>query len=303
MRGRTPRGRLSSWDRLANWAGHDTGFRRTTLDAQGDDVTRVSVDTLQTQGRSRLNAWQLRVTLYRQARLAVSPWLRGVGSMVSALPDTGDAATSRPGSARGIVLDVPRYSQMIHRGEYPEYDNGGQAWCSPTSTTMVLAYWNRLPSPREYTWVRDDYRDPEVAHAARYTFDHGYDGTGNWAFNTAYASRYGTSSFVTRLRSVREAERFIVAGIPLVASISFGDGELDNSPIDGTDGHLLVIRGFTERGEVVVNDPAAENAHGVRRVYRRGQFADAWIGGSGGAVYVIRPGSTPLPKRTAEPNW
>jgi hypothetical protein len=303
MRGRTPRGLLSSWDSLGNWAEHDTKFRRTTLGAQVDDLTRVSVDTLQTQGRSRLHAWQLRVTLYRRAGSTVSPRLRGVGSMVSALPDGGDAATSRPGSARGIVLDVPRYSQMVHRGEYPEYNNGGQAWCSPTSTTMVLAYWNRLPDPSEYTWVRDGYRDPEVAHAARYAFDYGFDGAGNWAFNTAYAGRYGTSSFVTRLRSVREAERFIKAGIPLVASISFGAGELDNSPIRGTNGHLLVIRGFTERGKVVVNDPAAESAKGVRRVYRRDQFADAWIGGSGGVVYVVRPGSTPLPRRTSEPNW
>ncbi|MDQ3276623.1 MAG: C39 family peptidase, partial [Actinomycetota bacterium] len=212
--------------------------------------------------------------------------------MVSALPDGGDAATSRPGPARGVVLGVPRYSQMVHRGEYPEYNNGGQAWCSPTSTTMVLAYWNRLPDPSEYTWVRDGYRDPEVAHAARYAFDYGFDGAGNWAFNTAYAGRYGTSSFVTRLRSVREAERFIKAGIPLVASISFGSGELDGSPIGGTNGHLVVIRGFTERGNVVVNDPAASTTKGVRRVYRRGQFADAWIGGAHGIVYVVRPAST-----------
>ncbi len=83
--------------------------------ADGDALRRVSVDTLQPQGRSRLNAWELRVTLYRQARLAVSPWLRGVGSMVSALPDTGDAATSRPGSARGIVLDVPRNNTASSR--------------------------------------------------------------------------------------------------------------------------------------------------------------------------------------------
>lgn len=303
MRGRTPGGRLSSWDSLGNWAGHDKRFRRATLGSQTDDVTRVNVDTLQTQGRYRLRKWQVRVTLHRRVGRSVTPRLRGVGSMVSALPDSSNAATSPPGPARGIVLGVPRYSQMIHRGEYPQYDNGGQAWCSPTSTTMVLAYWHRLPRPRSYAWVRDGYRDPEVAHAARYTFDYEYDGAGNWAFNTAYASRYRTSSFVTRLRSVREAERFIKAGIPLVASISFGTGELDGSPIGGTNGHLLVIRGFTRRGNVVVNDPAAESRRGVRRVYRRSQFADAWIGGSNGIVYVIRPASKRLPRRTPQPNW
>ena len=63
---------------------------------------------------------------------------------------------------------------------------------------------------------------------------------------------------MTRLRSLRQAERFIVAGIPLVASISFGPGELDGAPISSTNGHLLVIVGFRRNGDVVVNDPAAQ---------------------------------------------
>ncbi|MDP9444642.1 MAG: C39 family peptidase [Actinomycetota bacterium] len=303
MRGRTRAGRLSSWDGLGRWAAYDDGFRRRTLGAQTDDVTRVAVDTLQTQGRARLTSWQVRVTLYRRVGSAVSPRLRGVGSMVSALPDTADAATSRPGPARGVVLAVPRYSQMVHTGHYGQWGGGGEAWCSPTSTSMVLAYWDRGPAPSEYAWVPGGHPDPWVDHAARSVYDYGYRGAGNWAFNTAYASRYRTSSFVTRLRSLREAERFIAAGIPLVASISFGPGELDSAPIGSSAGHLLVIRGFTERGQVVVNDPAADTNREVRRVYRRDQFADAWIGGSNGVVYVVRPESVPLPRRTPEANW
>jgi Peptidase_C39 like family len=119
----------------------------------------------------------------------------------------------------------------------------------------------------------------------------------------AYANRYSTSSFVTRLRSLREAERFIRRGIPLVASINFGPGELDGAPISSTAGHLLVIRGFTANGRVIANDPAARRNSGVRRVYKRGQFADAWVGGSGGLVYVIRPPGRALPARTPEANW
>ena len=78
------------------------------------------------------------------------------------------------------------------------------------------------------------------------TYDYDYDGAGNWPFNTAYAARLAGKAFVTRLRSLREAERFIVAGIPVVASISFGRGELDGAPISSTNGHLLVIVGFTQ---------------------------------------------------------
>ena len=52
-------------------------------------------------------------------------------------------------------------------------------------------------------------------------------GAGNWPFNTAYAANLTGDAFVTRLTSLREAERFIAAGIPLAASISFSRGQLD----------------------------------------------------------------------------
>ena len=42
-----------------------------------------------------------------------------------------------------VDLGVPQYSQEIHHGDFPQYDNGGEAWCSPTSTSMVVAYWTQ----------------------------------------------------------------------------------------------------------------------------------------------------------------
>ena len=80
------------------------------------------------------------------------------------------------------------------------------------------------------------------------TYDHAYDGTGNWPFNTAYAATARPARRSSPGCAVlREAERFIAAGIPLVASISFGSGELDGAPISSTNGHLLVIVGFTRQ--------------------------------------------------------
>ena len=38
-----------------------------------------------------------------------------------------------------------------------------------------------------------------------------------------------------------------------------------------------MIVGFTDDGDVVVNDPAAPANAGVRRTYDRGQFEDAWL--------------------------
>lgn len=300
-RGRTGGGRTSSWDSLGRWAAHDVRFHRMSLGPQTDDLSRVAVDTMVTDAGVTYASWQLRLSLFRRAGTTKTPTVQRLAAMVSQHART--SPTSATGPATGRSLDVPRFSQQIHVGEYPKWDGGGEAWCSPTSTSMILAYWNRLPTPKQYAWVNDSYRQPWVDYAARYTFAWGYDGTGDWPFNTAYAARFGLDAFVTRLRSLREAEQFIAAGIPLVASIAFDSGELDGAPINSTSGHLLVIRGFTPGGHVIVNDPAAPAAKTVRRVYQRGQFENAWVNRTGGVVYVISPPKKRLPDPAAHSNW
>ncbi len=146
------------------------------------------------------------------------------------------------------------------------------------------------------------HSDPWVDYAARMTYDSAYQGTGNWAFNTAYAAPRVGKAFVTRLRSLREAEEFIAAGIPLVASISYAAGALTGSAVSSSNGHLLVIVGFTSAGDVVVNDPASTTRKGVRRTYDRGEFENAWLPTSGGTVYVIHDAAHPLPPGTHS-NW
>ena len=301
-RGRTPGGSLSSWDSLGRWASYDGGFHRMTPRAQSDDFSRVAVDTLVTTASHSYASWQLRVTLMRRTGSAKTPVVTRIGAVVSRLPAAAPP-TSRPLPGAGRHLAVPKFSQQIHTGEYPQWNGGGEAWCSPTSTSMLLAYWHHGPTPRQYAWVDDTYRQPWVDYAARSTYASAYDGTGDWPFNTAYAARFDVDAFVTRLRSLRQAEMFVDAGIPLVASISFGPGELDGAPIGSTAGHLLVIRGFTDAGAVIVNDPAAGSSTGVRRVYRRGQFERAWVGSTGGVVYVIHPASTRLPPRGPGRAW
>ncbi len=299
-RGRTGR-RTSSWDSLGRWASHDAKFHRMSLGSQRDDVGHVSVDTLRPDSGVRFTSWQLRVSLYRRTGTAKTPTVTSVGAVAARLPHTSPTSTLRSASERS--LPVPQYSQMIHTGEYPRWDGGGEAWCSPTSTSMVLGFWGRLPKPQQYAWVKRSYRQPWVDYAARYTFAWNFDGTGDWPFNTAYAGRFGLDSFVTRLRSLRDAELFVRAGIPLVAAIAFGTGQLDGAPLSSTSGHLLVIRGFTASGNVIVNDPAAHTASTVRRVYKRGQFENAWVDNGGGVVYVIHPPHVRLPNAAAHSNW
>lgn len=299
VRGRNAAGRTSSFDLLARWTSGDRYLERGTASGQGDDLADVNVDTW--RAPAGLTSYQVRVTLARKVGTTLNPSLDAVGAVASLLPDAA-GATSKPGVGAGITLDVPAYSQMVHEGDYPQWNGGGEAWCSPTSISMVLGYYQKLPPAASYAWVPKGHVDPWVDYAARMTFDYDYDGTGNWPFNTAYAAPRVGKAFVTRLRSLHEAERFIAAGVPLVASISFGPGELSGAPISASAGHLLVIVGFTDDGDVVVNDPASHDRAGVRRTYDRGQLERAWLGGSGGTVYVIHDTAHPLPQGR-QTNW
>jgi hypothetical protein len=304
VRGRSESGRRSRWYTMANWAAGDATFRRTSVPNQSDGLAYVDVDTLRTKYSMGFTAWQMRVTLLRRAGKEFSPGVETVGAMTSLLPEVASVRTSRPGVASGLPpLEVPRWSQMVHTGHYPQYGNGGEAWCSPTSVSMVLGYYDRLPAPEEYAWVSGDHAEPWVDHAARMHYDYAYRGAGNWSFSTAYASSHADAAFVTRLRNLRELERFIKVGIPVVASIRFSSGQLTGSPIRASNGHLLVVVGFTASGDVIVNDPAASSNGGVRRVYRRGEFENVWIPGSGGLVYVIRDQEHRLPFRGRLSNW
>ncbi len=299
-RARTTSGATSRWKRMANWATWDAGFRRASAGTQADSVARVSTDTLVASGAD-LTGYQLRVTLAKRPRTSAKPRLRTVQAVASRPASSLPSTSARALPAK--TLRVPAYSQMIHRGEYPQYGGGGEAWCSPTSLSMILGYYGAKPGPGLYGWVNNRYADPWVDHVARAVYDYRYQGTGNWAFNTGYAANRTDDAFVTRLADLREAERFIAAGIPLAASISFGRGQLSGAPISSTPGHLVVIVGFTRSGDVVVNDPAAWSNGSVRRTYDRGQFERAWLRKSAGTVYVVHDAAHPLPSRSGSTAW
>lgn len=294
-------GTFSGVKDLGRWASGDSVLKRSSAGSQADDVAKVVTDTLVATGRP-LTAFRLYVKLMRRAG-DPSPTVGSLGAVTSR-PAATLPATSVPLSSKAVSLAVPQYSQMIHLGENPEYGGGGEAWCSPTSLAMVLAYYGRLPAASTYAWVPTSYAQRWVNGIARSVFDHTYDGTGNWPFNTAYAGTRVSGAFVTRLADLRMAERFVRVGIPLIVSIRFDRGQLTGAPISSTDGHLLVLTGFTAAGNPIVNDPAAPSSKTVRRTYNRAQFERAWLRGSQGTAYVVHTAGKPLPTRpTGVFNW
>jgi hypothetical protein len=295
----------SDWYTLGIWASDDRIVRRTSVDGQTDALGRVDTDTLAARGEP-FARYVLRVTLERGAAEDASPSVRMLGAEVADQVYSSATPVSAPLSGEAVELPVPSYSQEVHARQYPQWAGGGEAWCSPTSTEMVVEYWGKGPSAEELAWVDASYADPSVDYAARATYDVAYRGTGNWPFNSAYAARYGLNAFITQLRSLTEAEQLVRAGIPLVASIASRPHELDGFLFDGgTNGHLVVVVGFDASGNPIVNDPAAWNNAGVRRVYDRAQFERVWLRGSEGTVYVIHPPDVPLPPALAgpTPNW
>ncbi|MGW1373881.1 peptidase C39 family protein [Streptomyces sp. NPDC002446] len=309
--GRTP------WYVLGRWTAGDTDadIRRTSVDDQKDGRSSVSTDTFAIDAPAsglRLTSYELRLTLHRKPGTTLTPTVWRLGAMSSALPDRFEVPASKPAQV-GRELSVPRYSQEIHKGQYPEYDNGGEAWCSPTSSQMIIEYWGRKPTQQQLSWVNPAYADPQVCHAARYTFDYQYDGCGNWPFNAAYAATYrDLQSVVTRLTSLTDVERLIHVGIPVITSQSFLKTELDGAGY-GTAGHLMTVIGFTKTGDVIANDPNSPSNDAVRRVYRRRQFENVWlrtkrknaegkvVGATGGVCYLYFPAKpSPTQRRVLE---
>ena len=233
--------------------------------------------------------------------------------MASNVPDRFTVTPSAGHIAWGRELAVPAYSQEIHDGHYPEYDNGGEAWCSPTSTAMVARVLGRRPVHGRPRLGRPGLRRPAGRLRGPRDVRLDYDGAGNWPFNTAYAGyrarRVRDPAALARRRSSASSR----PGIPVVASQSFSPPSWTARTLDP--GHLFVIVGFTATGDVIVNDPASWSNDVVRNVYKRSQFEQVWLrtkrlrangtvaGGSGGIAYLIKPWWKPWPKVAGSQNW
>jgi len=236
---------IGSWDTVASWSYRNKPYLRKSKTAQTDDLTRLSVDTLIANSGKTFDGYQIRVTLKRTSTKDKAPIL-GAVNVTAATYSTRTIATSATTMTSTVDLAVPASSQMTHRTHNTKYDGGGAAWCSPTSAVMIMRYFGLGPPKADYAWTKET--EGYVDQGARFAYDWAYEGTGNWSFTNSFANEYGADAFVTRLASLRDAEQFIKAGIPVAASIAFGKGSLDGAPLTSTPGHIVVIRVSHQRG-------------------------------------------------------
>jgi uncharacterized protein YvpB len=167
-------------------------------------------------------------------------------------------------------LAVPFFAQ----GSLP--DSIADKTCSPTSLTMVLNYHNH------------QYSTLEVSAAVYDPFDEIY---GNWPYNMEAAYLMGLQkTWIGRHNSFNEIADEINSGKPVIISIDVPPGKLVGAPYTTTAGagHLIVVRGFDGKGNVLVNDPAGNNPQEGIVAYDLKTLTEIWVE-HGGVAYHLWP--------------
>ena len=161
-----------------------------------------------------------------------------------------DSATGNPATDWSSIIDVPEGGMNIPlylQSDYPQtvcYIDGvpksvATSGCGATSVSMVIAYLTGNTSQTPYTLFK-------------WAYDNGYydgDGLGHSCL-TKLASLYGVKgTWIENDASlITEA---LQEGHPVIAHMGPG--------IFTTEGHYIVLRGITDDGYVLVNDPGNRN--------------------------------------------
>jgi hypothetical protein len=223
-----------------------SNHERRSLDG-ADDKTRIAIDVVRSD-----------VPL---AGVGISSTVPLEAVAVAIPPPRGARAPIRP---RVAELDVPALTQNV-----PAYPATHGRWCSPAALAMLLRFHGAAVDV------------PRVANGVE---DASYGGTGNWAFNVAYAGRCGLRGVVAYLRGIDHVAAFVAAGLPVAISIAWERDQLPGAPLERSDGHLVVVRGL-EPNSVLVHDPAHPE---VATEYPRAALDRAFRGHEG-VAYLVAP--------------
>jgi hypothetical protein len=247
-------------------------------------IARVKIDEMVLEEPA--DAYQVRATLYNfDFDPKVTPTLRRVGIVYTG--ETHDPvlrAKLRPPAPadRSWVRDlkIPFRGQ----GELANPPPLRPQICSPTSVSMVMHHYGV---------------DCTTLENALAIYDPEYRLFGNWNRAVQRAGAMGLDAWLARFRTWDQVKGEIAAGRPIIASIRYERGTFPSALMQDSDGHLLVIRGFTPEGDVIVNDPARrpqpdgktdrERQGGDGVVYKANELAHAWFDNGGVGYIITRP--------------
>lgn len=158
-----------------------------------------------------------------------------------------DAQSQAGGGSGGAILQGGQPVPIYYQGDYSDVVLGGSATvsnagCGFTSVAMVISYLtDRNIDPRtminEWPEARDYYTSEGMS----------------WGLPSAAAQHYGVGS-VSQTNSGTLAYRALQNGQVVISSQRNG---IFNSTADG---HIIVLRGLNQDGQVLVNDPSSHNA-------------------------------------------
>ena len=128
--------RWSKWYVLGIWAADDSTIRRHSVQSQGDADGFVAVDTfVSSRKKETTSKFQLKLRLFSADGTSTASVQNASVAYSTSAPKSASVSAGNP-AQWDTLIEVPECSQMV-------YPDGGEVWCSPTSTSMVLGYWNQ----------------------------------------------------------------------------------------------------------------------------------------------------------------
>lgn len=249
----------SDWLYIGYWGRVTRDHRKTEFEGG-----EVDVDTLRLT--SPANAFELRATTMSfDLEKPALPKVRALQAVYSR-PLEGELKESAEKLPARVDLPVPYRAQGV------ENKCISGSICSPTSTSMVMQ-WAGVDRPTQTN--------------ALAIWDDDYAIFGNWNRAVQYAASMGLEARLERFTTIHQVHTRLAQGQPIIASINFEPGTFPSNVMNSTDGHLIVIRGYTESGDLIVNDPASKD-RGNGIIYKANELAHAWLVNTGGVGYIIK---------------
>ena len=252
-------GTSTVWYEIARFGTIPGGIQRK----KSDDYGYIDIDTLMLY-----TTWpqiEYRVTLYTNT-LGVTPTLR---LMSVCYADTDTTVAYVPLSPPGVTTSLP----VPWRSQYWVPDIGGVI-CGPTSCTMALDY---------YGW---DLPTETVAADCYDSYNKLY---GNWPMIAQAAAKRGFKAYTLRTNGQQFLRDQFSAGNACIMTMAYSAGELTNSPISSTGGHLVLMVGVTSAGDYICNDPAGSDSRWDHVVYYASEIAHVWLYHGGGVLIAVMP--------------